>query len=137
VLLTLPATATTITTLTTTTTTLQDLADKKKELSSLDLESIVNDELRDLVQAAQTFELLGVQVLAGNRNTPTATVAILDKTKDSECQVPAIGTGPVDATFKAINAAVAGHGSAGGMKLLEYSVGSVTAGIDALGEVRI
>jgi 2-isopropylmalate synthase len=88
------------------------------------------------VQAAQTFELLGVQVLAGNRNTPTATVAILDKAKDSECNVPAIGTGPVDATFKAINAAVAGHGSAGGMKLLEYSVGSVTAGIDALGEVR-
>jgi uncharacterized membrane protein YgcG len=76
-----------------------------------------------------------VQVLAGNRNTPTATVIIHDTEADAECQVPAIGTGPVDATFQAINAAVAGHAHSGDMKLLEYSVESVTAGIDALGEV--
>ncbi|KAG5176957.1 2-Isopropylmalate synthase [Tribonema minus] len=114
----------------------KDLADKKKEISVLDLESIVNEEMREATGHI-AFALRGVQVLAGNRNTPTATVIIHDKDADTESHIPAIGTGPVDATFQAINAAVAGHARTGDMKLLEYSVDSVTAGIDALGEVTV
>jgi len=38
----------------------KELADKKKEISSLDLASIVNDEIRDL--NIRRFELVGMQV---------------------------------------------------------------------------
>ncbi len=38
----------------------KDLADKKKEITSLDLASIVNDEIRDL--NIRRFELVGMQV---------------------------------------------------------------------------
>jgi 2-isopropylmalate synthase len=43
-----------------------------------------------------------------------------------------VGTGPVDAIYKAINRIVSVPN-----QLIEYSVQSVTAGIDALGEVTI
>lgn len=39
----------------------KDLADKKKEITSLDLASIVNDEIRDL--NLRRFELVGMQVM--------------------------------------------------------------------------
>ena len=45
-----------------------------------------------------------------------------------------VGTGPVDAAFKAIRLQIL---NAGDVKLLEYTVTSVTAGIDALGEVTV
>lgn len=38
----------------------KDLADKKKEISSLDLASIVNDEIRDV--NIRRYELVGMQV---------------------------------------------------------------------------
>jgi 2-isopropylmalate synthase len=44
----------------------------------------------------------------------------------------AIGTGPVDAIYKAINRVVKVPND-----LIEFSVQSVTAGIDAIGEVTI
>lgn len=44
----------------------------------------------------------------------------------------ALGTGPVDAIYKAINRLVGVPN-----KLIEFSVNSVTEGIDAMGEVTI
>jgi 2-isopropylmalate synthase len=114
----------------------KEIADKKKEVNSLDLEAIIGDEMKTS-SSGHTFELISVQVLAGNTNIPTATVTILDTSTGQEMKVPAIGTGPVDAAFKAINLAIQGTFGAQGAKLLEYTVGSVTAGIDALGEVTV
>lgn len=39
----------------------KDLADKKKEISALDLASIVNDEIRDI--NIRRYELVGMQVV--------------------------------------------------------------------------
>ena len=50
----------------------------------------------------------------------------------AEATDAAIGTGPVDAIYKAINRVVDVPN-----ELIEFSVQSVTAGIDALGEVTI
>lgn len=64
---------------------MQELADKKKEITNLDLESIVNEELRleaELTQAK--YELVRVQVVCGDGQVPTATVGILDKTTNQE-----------------------------------------------------
>jgi 2-isopropylmalate synthase len=46
--------------------------------------------------------------------------------------VAAIGTGPVDATYKAIDAIVAAP-----CTLLEFNIQAITEGIDALGRVTV
>ena len=106
----------------------KDLADKKKEITDWDLEAIANDELQ---QSPQVFRLELVQVSCGDRSCPTATVTIR-MPEGEELTDAAIGTGPVDAVYKAINRVVNVPN-----KLIEFSVQSVTAGIDAIGEVTI
>nr|WP_318733786.1 alpha-isopropylmalate synthase regulatory domain-containing protein [Roseofilum sp. Belize Diploria] len=100
----------------------------KKEISDWDIEAIVNDEIQ---QAPDFFRLELVQVSCGDRAQPTATVTV--RTPDGEeLTDAAIGTGPVDAIYKAINRVINVPN-----KLIEFSVQSVTAGIDAIGEVTI
>ena len=106
----------------------KDLADKKKEITDWDLEAIANDEIQ---QAPELFRVELVQVSCGNHAQPTATVTL--RTPDGEeLTDAAIGTGPVDAIYKAINRVVNIPN-----QLIEFSVQSVTAGIDAIGEVTI
>ncbi len=106
----------------------KDLADKKKEISDWDLEAIANDESQ---QAPELFRVELVQVSCGDHSRPTATVTL--RTPDGEeLTDAAIGTGPVDAVYKAINRVVNVPN-----QLIEFSVQSVTAGIDAIGEVTI
>ncbi|WP_017304848.1 2-isopropylmalate synthase [Spirulina subsalsa] len=106
----------------------KEVADKKKVISDLDLEAIVNDEMQ---QVPELFHLELVQVSCGDHARPTATVVL--RTPDgTELTDAAIGTGPVDAVYKAINRVVNIPN-----ELIEYSVKSVTEGIDAMGEVTI
>jgi 2-isopropylmalate synthase len=106
----------------------KELADKKREISDRDLEAIVNDEIR---HAPEAFKLDHVQVSCGDRALPTATVTVV-MPDGQEITDASVGTGPVDAIYKAINRIVNVPN-----QLIEYSVQSVTAGIDALGEVTI
>ncbi|NES66389.1 MAG: 2-isopropylmalate synthase [Okeania sp. SIO2D1] len=106
----------------------KDLADKKKEITDWDLESIVNSEIQ---QPPELFRLELVQVSCGDRSRPTATVSIRTPNGE-ELTDAAIGTGPVDAVYRAINRVVNVPND-----LIEFSVQSVTAGIDAIGEVTI
>jgi 2-isopropylmalate synthase len=106
----------------------KDLADKKKEITDWDLEAIVHDEIQ---QAPDLFRLEFVQVSCGDRARPTATVT-LRTPEGEELTDAAIGTGPVDAVYKAINRVVNVPN-----QLIEFAVQSVTAGIDAIGEVTI
>ena len=107
----------------------KELADKKKEISDWDLEAIVKDETQ--VREAAGYRLELVQVSCGDRACPTATVTLL--TPDGqELTDAATGTGPVDAVYQAINRVVDVPN-----RLIEFSVQSVTAGIDAIGKVTI
>jgi 2-isopropylmalate synthase len=106
----------------------KEVADKKKEITDWDLEAIVNDEIQ---QAPDLFRLELVQVSCGSNAKPTATVTLRTPTGE-ELMDAAIGTGPVDAVYRAINRVVNVPN-----ELIEYSVQSVTAGIDAIGEVTI
>ena len=106
----------------------KDVADKKKEISDRDLEAIVKDET---LQVAEHFKLELIQVSCGSNATPTATITL--RMPDGQDLTDAsVGTGPVDAIYKAINRVVQIEND-----LIEYSVQSVTAGIDAMGEVTI
>ncbi|WP_414516956.1 2-isopropylmalate synthase [Nostoc sp. PCC 9305] len=106
----------------------KEVADKKKDISDWDLEAIVNDEIQ---QAPDLFRVELVQVSCGSNARPTATVT-LRTPEGEELTDAAIGTGPVDAVYKAINRVVNVPN-----QLIEFSVQSVTGGIDALGEVTI
>jgi len=104
------------------------LADKKKAVSDADLEALVADEF---YQPRQVFTLDGLQVACGTMGMPTATVRLRGPDGSTHTHA-AIGTGPVDATYKAIDAIVQTPNT-----LLEFAVHAVTEGIDALGEVTV
>lgn len=104
------------------------LADKKKIVTDADLEALVADQI---YQPQEFYALDGLQVACGTMGMPTATVRL--KMPDGQIAVQAaVGTGPVDATYKAIDALVGLPNS-----LLEFAVRSVTEGIDAIGEVTV
>src|SRR3954454_22833149 len=106
----------------------KEIADKKKQVTAMDLEALVTDELR--AQLA-SYSLEWFDVEASSRPPPHATVAI--RTPDDEVvQGNFTGDGPVDAIFRAINAAVRSDA-----RLRDFHIGSVTAGQDALGEASV
>ena len=105
-----------------------EVADKKKTVGDRDLEAIVADEVRTIGVA---YDLAHVQVSCGDHSMPTATVRI--RLPDGEERSDAaIGNGPVDAVYQAINRVINVPN-----ELIEFSVKAVTEGIDALGEVTI
>ncbi len=107
----------------------KELADKKKEITDRDLEAIASDEMQ--TPLVVNFRLERVQVSCGDHEIPTATVTVRLPSGEERTDA-ATGTGPVDAIYKAINRVVAVPN-----RLVEFAVQSVTAGIDAIGEVTI
>jgi 2-isopropylmalate synthase len=106
----------------------KELADKKKTITDADLEALVEDQV---TQSQEVFSLDGLQVACGTMGMPTATVRL--RGPDNELHIQAaVGTGPVDATYKAIDQIVRLSS-----ELLEFNVHAVTEGIDALGEVTV
>ena len=106
----------------------KELADKKREVTDRDIESLIAEEMRTVVEV---YHLDHVEVSCGDHSIPTATVRLI--TPDGQTLADAaLGTGPVDAIYEAINRIVRVPNS-----LIEYTVKSVTEGIDAIGEVLI
>ena len=106
----------------------KDLADKKKIVSDADLEALVEDQL---YQAQEIYKLDGLQVACGTIGLPTATVRLVGPNGNLHIQA-ALGTGPVDAAYKAIDEVVKMPNT-----LLEFHIHAVTEGIDAIGEVTV
>jgi 2-isopropylmalate synthase len=106
----------------------KELADKKKTITDADLEALVADQI---YQVREIYSLDGLQVACGTMGMPTATVRL--RCPDGSLQVQAaVGTGPVDATYKAIEAIVRAPTA-----LQEFSIRAITGGIDAIGEVTV
>jgi 2-isopropylmalate synthase len=106
----------------------KEIADKKKQVTAMDLEALVTDELRDEIAG---YELEGFDVEASSRRPPHATVGV--RTPDGEERVGSFtGDGPIDAIFHAINAATGVDA-----RLREFRIDAVTAGQDALGETSV
>jgi 2-isopropylmalate synthase len=106
----------------------KEIADKKKQVTAMDLEALVTDELRDETAG---YELEWFDVEASSRRPPHATVGV--RTPDGEETVGSFtGDGPIDAIFHAINAATGVDA-----RLREFRVDAVTAGQDALGETSV
>lgn len=106
----------------------KELADKKREIADRDIESLIAEELRT---TSEIYHLEQVQISCGTPGIPTATVKLI--APDGQAVIDASpGTGPIDAVYKAINRLVRVPN-----KLTEFTIKSVTEGIDAIGEVLI
>src|SRR5512133_18834 len=106
----------------------KELADRKKVITDLDLEALIADEF---YRPRDIFSLEGLQVACGTMGMPTATVRL--KGPDGKVHVhAAMGSGPVDAAYKAIDYIIKAPNT-----LLEFNVHAITEGIDALGEVTV
>jgi 2-isopropylmalate synthase len=106
----------------------KELADKKKEVTDRDIESLVAEEMRTVTEV---YRLERIQVTCGDRGIPTAAVKLTGPDGQTLADA-ALGTGPVDSVCKAINRLVKVPNT-----LTEFTVKSVTEGIDAIGEVLI
>ncbi|SDM14137.1 2-isopropylmalate synthase [Halarsenatibacter silvermanii] len=105
----------------------KELTDRKKEITNLDLEAIVEGQL---VQREQILELKKLQVTTG-MGISTTTVHMEyrgEKVLESACSEG----GPIDATYEAINK-VSGHDC----RLLLFKIDAITGGKDALGHVTV
>ncbi len=106
----------------------KELADKKHEIYDEDLQALVTDT--SLRSENERFKLLSMRVCSETGETPTAEVTLsIDGTEHTATRA---GSGPVDATYKAIEALVQG-----GCDLQLYSVNNITSGTDAQGEVTV
>ncbi len=104
------------------------LADKKKEVTDADLEALIEDQVS---LSEEIYKLDGLQVTCGTMGMPTASVRL--RGPDGALHVEAtVGTGPVDAVYKAIDAIIGVEND-----LVEFNIHAVTEGIDALGEVTV
>ncbi|PKB59857.1 MAG: 2-isopropylmalate synthase [SAR202 cluster bacterium Ae2-Chloro-G2] len=108
----------------------KNLADRKREVTDQDLESLMSTRRRT-ADVPTIYELAHVQVSTGDHEVPTATVKITSPAGD-EIIDAATGTGPVDAVYRAINRVIGVDN-----RLTEFRVDAVTEGIDALGDVTI
>ncbi len=108
----------------------KDLADNKREITDADLEALMREQHR-YADTNPRYKLGRVQVECGNDRAPSAEVT-LTTPGNVELSSKAQGTGPVDAVCKAIDKMTDLNAI-----LTEFSVNSVTEGIDALGEVTI
>jgi len=105
----------------------KELADLKKTVTDADLSVLARQQITD---PDAVHHLKDLQVACGQPGMSTATVRL--ESPGGVRTAAAIGAGPVDAAFRAVDQLV-------GVKttLIEYDVHSVTAGIDALGEVTV
>jgi 2-isopropylmalate synthase len=107
----------------------KEIADRKKQVTAMDLEALVTDELRS--EDIGGYSLDWFEVEASSQRPPHARVSV-DLPEGKPATGSFTGDGPIDAVFQAINAAT---GVAA--KLSEFTIGAVTEGQDALGEVSI
>jgi 2-isopropylmalate synthase len=106
----------------------KEIADKKKQVTALDLEAIVSDEVRE---RSERYNLAWFDVEASSRREPHAKVAVTLPSGE-QAEGEGSGDGPVDAIFGAIQKATDVE-----CELRQYTVSAVTEGDDALGEVTV
>ena len=107
----------------------KEIADRKKQVTAMDLEALVTDELRS--EDIGGYTLASFEVEASSQRPPHARVSV-NLPEGGTASGSFTGDGPIDAIFQAINAA-----SGIAAKLSEFTIGAVTEGQDALGEVSI
>ena len=106
----------------------KELAGRKREVGDEDVEALIADLVH---RSDDAYRLVDLQVVAGRPGLSTATARLLGP--DAQEHVGAsVGTGPVDATYRAIDGIVCVPN-----RLEEFRIHAVTEGIDAQGAVSV
>ncbi len=103
------------------------VADKKKEVYNEDIEAIISDKTKQMIEI---YVLKSLHAESGTGTTPTATVEM--EVDGKTIKQTEQGDGPVDAVYRTI-AAITKTKS----QLNAYLVKGITGGTDALGEVTV
>ena len=105
----------------------KELADKKHDIFDEDLHALVSDETMSL---QEHYKLLSLTAHSETGETPYAKIVIAEGGK--ELRAESDGSGPVDATFRAIEKIISSD-----TELQLYSVNNITSGTDSQGEVTV
>jgi 2-isopropylmalate synthase len=105
----------------------KELADKKHEIFDEDLHALISDEALVL---QERYRLLSLVIHCETGEIPYARLVISDN--GNELHAESEGSGPVDATFRAIEKLLTS-----GAELQLFSVNNITSGTDAQGEVTV
>ncbi len=106
----------------------KELADKKHEIFDEDLQALVSDA--KVADAIEKFKLVCLSVCSETGVTPKASVTLM--VDGQEQTATGEGSGPVDATYNAIESI-----ADSGVNLQLYSVNAITSGTDSQGEVTV
>ncbi|UTW10323.1 2-isopropylmalate synthase [Marinobacterium rhizophilum] len=106
----------------------KDLADKKHEIFDEDLMALVSDTRASA--GNEIYRLSSLKVTSQTGEVPQASITLM--INGQEQSAVSAGSGPVDATFKAIESLVQS-----GSSLELYSVNAITSGTDSQGEVTV
>jgi len=107
----------------------KDLADKKHEIFDEDLQALISEEASDHLEN-EHYHLVSLTAHSETGEQPFAKIVVSEDGRKKPAQ--AKGSGPVDASFKAIESIVKS-----GAELLLYSVNNITSGTDSQGEVTV
>lgn len=114
----------------TTFTTFKEIAERKDIMADSDIMAIINEYLDTI---SGRFSLDTFQIQSGNKMQAMAMITL--KREDGALfSEAALGDGPIDAAFNAINTIT---GAWDAITLESYNISAVTEGADALGEVRV
>ena len=105
----------------------KELADKKHDIFDEDLHALISDETTTL---QEHYKLLSLTAHSETGQTPYAKVVVAAEGK--ELHAESAGSGPVDATFRAIEKILSSDA-----ELQLYSVNNITSGTDSQGEVTV
>ena len=105
----------------------KELADKKHEIFDEDLHALISDEV---LVPQERYRLVSLIVHCETGETPYAHIVIAEE--DKELRAESEGSGPVDATFRAIEKILES-----GAELQLFSVNNITTGTDSQGEVTV
>ncbi len=106
----------------------KELADKKKVITDRDIEALIAEEFRT---AAGVYRLEHIDVSCGDHSLHSAAVSLVGP-EGKVLADAALGAGPVDAVYKAINRIVGIPN-----RLIEFSIKAITEGMDDIGDVLI
>lgn len=104
------------------------LAGKKRKVGDADVEALIADLVH---RSDDGYRLVDLQVVAGRPGLSTATARLIGPDERERINA-SVGTGPVDAIYRAINAIVGVPN-----RLEEFRIHAVTEGIDAQGAVSV
>jgi 2-isopropylmalate synthase len=104
------------------------LADKKREIFDEDVQALMSDE--NVAAEIEHYKLVSSMFHSETGEAPLARLTLA--VGGTERKAEATGSGPVDATLRAIESV-----AVSGAELLLYSVNAITTGTDAQGEVTV